>query len=308
MLEPSALHGIVPPMLTPFEPDGATVDCAGVERLVAFLLAGNVHGLFVAGTTGEAAALDDEQWSRLVQTTAAALQRRVPLLVGVSAPTTSGAVRRAVRAAELGADALVATMPYYLPPSPADMLAHYRAIAQSADLPLIIYDIPVLTKIGIPQATYVALAALPQVIGFKDSSGDFHAARRLIWALEDAGRPLRAFVGTDALTDLALMAGAHGTVPSLGNVAPHLLVAGYEAAVAGNWAESAAMQRRIQELTTLYAVGRGMTPIAGMLAGIKCALDLLGVPCGPPAPPLRPLDAAERREVAAILRAANLID
>lgn len=307
MLPPSALHGIVPPMVTPFEADGVTVSLTGTRCLVEHLVAQHVHGLFVAGTTGEAPALDTEQWARLVGETAAAVNGRVPLLAGVSAPTTSAAVQRARLATELGADALVATVPYYFSPSQRDIVAHYQAIAAASPLPLVLYDIPSITKVGIAQATYLELARLPSVIGFKDSSGDLHAARRTIWALEDAGRPLRALLGTDALTDLAILAGAHGTVPSLGNVAPGLLVAGYQAAVSGRWQESAAIQRQVQQLTAIYTVGRDMMPVAGMLAGTKCALDLLGVPCGPPAAPLRPLDEEERSAVAAILKAADLL-
>lgn len=295
------LFGIVPPLVTPFLPDGYTVSESGVHNLVDFVLAQGVHGLFVAGTTGEVAALDDAQWQRLVRFAVEACGGRAPVLAGAIAPSTAQAAARARWAAELGADAVVATVPYYYPPSPREIVAHYRAIAQATPLPLVIYNIPQLTKVGMTSEIYWQLARLPQVIGLKDSSGNITEFRRAVIRLRANRDDFKLLLGSDHLTDVAILIGGHGTVPSLGNLAGRHLVAAYEAAVAGDWATSVAHQERALPITQIYEVCPD-GPQTGIIVGLKCALNLLGIEVGPPAAPMHPLDDSQMRAVERILK------
>ncbi|MDR7555400.1 MAG: dihydrodipicolinate synthase family protein [Armatimonadota bacterium] len=306
MFDRTRLHGIIVPVVTPFEEDGCTVSERGVHQLVDFLVAQGIHGIFVAGTTGEAAALDDLQWRRLVGAASQALRERLPLLAGVIAPTTALAVARARLAADLGADVVVATTPYYYLPSERELVAHFRAIVDATPLPVLLYNIPQNTKVPITLAACQELAAHPQVVGLKDSAGDVTAFRNAVLALRAGGRDFRMLLGTDHLTDVAVLIGAQGTVPSLGNVAGRDLVAAYEAAVAGDWARSRRHQERAAALARLYDV-RNEVPQTGIIVGLKCALTLLGVAAGPPAPPVRPPSDDETRAVESILREAGLL-
>jgi 4-hydroxy-tetrahydrodipicolinate synthase len=305
VLTPDRVGGIVVPMVTPLEADGATVSERGVEMLVEFVVAQGVHGLFVAGTTGEGAALDDVQWGRLVAETGRALRGRRPLLAGVLGPTTAHAVARARRAADLGADAVVATAPYYYPPDADELLRHFRAVADATPLPVVLYTIPQTTKVDIPLAVCRELAADLRVIGLKDSSGDVTRFRRWVGVLRAGGRDFRMLLGTDLLTDVAVLVGAQGTVPSLGNVAGRGLVAVFDAASSGDWATAARRQDELSALTRIYDLAG--PPPGGIIAGLKCALNLLGIPVGPPAPPIRPVDPQGARHIEGLLRESGLL-
>jgi 4-hydroxy-tetrahydrodipicolinate synthase len=306
LLDPSRLYGIVPPLVTPFLADGYTVSEKGVHDLIDFVLAQGVHGVFVAGTTGEVAALDDVQWRRLVQFSVEACGGRVPVLAGAIAPATSQAAARARWAADLGADAVVATVPYYYPPSPREILAHYRAVVSATSLPVVLYNIPQLTKVGIDLDLYQQLPQIPRVIGLKDSSGDITQFRRAVLSLRTHGNDFRMLLGSDHLTDVAVLIGAQGTVPSLANVAGHYLVAAYEAATAGDWASSARHQEEALAITRIYEVSPDARQ-TGIIVGLKCALNLLGIEVGPPAAPMHALDADQTRQVETILREAHLL-
>jgi len=300
------LGGIVVPMVTPFEDDGITVSEGGLEQLVDFLVEQGVHGIFVAGTTGEAAALDDTQWRRLVQAAHRAVRGRLPLLAGVIAPTTALAAARARWAADLGADVVVATTPYYYLPSPREIVAHFREIARATTLPVLLYNIPQNTKVHLTLDTCLELAGLEGIVGLKDSAGNVTEFRKAVLALRRAGRDFRMFLGTDHLTDVAVLVGAHGTVPSLGNVAGRELVAAYEAAVAGDWTSSTRHQERAAALARIYDVGREIHQ-TGIIVGLKCALNLMGIKVGPPARPMLPASAEEIRHVEEVLRQGGLI-
>jgi len=306
MFDRTRLGGIVVPMVTPLEDDGITVREQGVRQLVDLLIEMGVHGIFVAGTTGEAAALDDTQWRRLVQVASSALRGRVPLLAGVIAPSTALAAARARWAADLGADVVVAAAPYYYLPSRGELVAHFREIARATSLPVLLYNIPQNTKVHLDLAACLELVDEEQIVGLKDSAGDVTEFRKAVLALRGGGRDFRMFLGTDHLTDVAVLVGAQGTVPSLGNIAGRELVAAYQAAVAGDWAASARHQERVAVLARVYAVGREIHQ-TGIIVGLKCALTLMGIPVGPPAPPVLPPRGEEFRYVEQVLREGGLI-
>ena len=307
MIERSFLRGIVVPMVTPLRADGVTVHDAGVHQHVERLIGQGVHGIFVGGSMGEVWALDDAQWERLVSVAVAACRGRTPLYVGVSHASTAGAVARTKRAAQLGADVVVSLAPYYTQPSQVDIVRHFRALAEASDLPVLIYQFPGIVKTSITLTTYTQLAEIPGVVGVKDTQADITEFRSMVEVLRADGRDFRLFLGTDILTDVAVFLGAQGSVPSMGNIAAPLLVEAYEAAVAGDWAASAAANRRINVLRAIYRVAATEAWFDGGLAGLKCALNLLGIEAGPPAPPLRPCDAQETAAVTEILRIGGLL-
>ena len=307
MIERSQLKGIVVPMATPLKADGVTVNEAGVRQLVDRLVRQGAHGVFVGGTTGEIWALAEAQWERLVAVGVEACAGRVPFYAGVSHPSTAGAVARTKRAARLGADVVVALAPYYIPPSQADIIRHFTALAEASDLPVLIYQFPGIVKVSVTLPTYVALSGIPGIVGVKDSQADVTEFRHMIEALRRDGRDFRMFLGTDALTDVAVLLGAQGTVPSIGNIATPYLVEAFDAALAGDWPRSAAAQLKIDRLKAIYKVVAADSWSGGFIAGLKCALDLLGVEAGPPAAPLRACNDAERAAIAQILRDGGLL-
>jgi 4-hydroxy-tetrahydrodipicolinate synthase len=307
VIDRSEIRGVVVPMVTPLRADGVTVHEAGVHQLVERLVADGVHGVFVAGTTGEVWALDDEQWSRLVRFACEALAGRVPLYVGVSHPATAGAVARARLAEQLGADVVVSLAPYYIPPGQADIIRHFRALADATALPIVVYQYPGIVKTSISLATYAELAKIPGVVGVKDSQADVTEFHQMALSLRENGQDFRLLLGTDVLGNVAVLLGAQGLVPSLGNVAGKYIVGAYEAALAGDWRRSREVQAQASALKAIYRVVAGDGPFDGFLGGLKGALDLLGVEAGPPAAPLRACTAAEEEAIADILRCGGLL-
>jgi len=307
LIERNKLRGIVPPMVTPLCEDGKTVHEAGVHQLVERLLGQGVHGVFVGGTTGEVYALDDEQWSCLVRFAVEACKGRVPLYAGVSSPSTGLAVGRARRAEQLGADVVVSLAPYYISASQSDLVRHFAALASATALPTLVYQYPGIVQVSISLDTYTRLAAIPGVVGIKDSQGDVTEFRRMVEVLRSNGRDMRLFLGTDTLTDVTVLIGAQGTVPSLGNIAAPWLVEAYEAAVSGQWERSAVAQAKASKLKAIYGVAGPESAFRGVFAGLKCALNLLGVEVGPTAPPMLPCNADETRAIESLLREQGLL-
>jgi 4-hydroxy-tetrahydrodipicolinate synthase len=273
MLDPMSLSGIVPPLATPLT-DDERLDEAGLRRLVDYVLKGGVGALFVMGSTGEFACLPADTRRRAIEVVVEQTAGRVPVLAGCSDAATAMSVARARDAQAVGADALVATLPYYFKPSPAEMVVHMRAIAEATDLPLILYNIPSTTKGFLAADTVVELSDHPKIIGVKDSSEDFNNFQKLLAAFRD--RPdFRVFQGSEAQAGVSLLWGANGAVLGIANLLPELCVALYNAARAGNIAETIRLQRDIS-----FADRIRFHPGSSPLGGLKAGLELVGV-CGP---------------------------
>ncbi|MFB6711984.1 dihydrodipicolinate synthase family protein [Streptomyces sp. NPDC056358] len=309
------LHGVVPPVCTPLDARGE-VDTSSLARLVEHLVAGGVHGLFALGSTSEVAYLTDAQRATALETVVDVADGRVPVLAGVIDTTTARVVEHARSAAELGADALVATAPFYTRTHGKEIAQHFRRLHAAVDLPLFAYDIPVAVHSNLSAALVRELAEDGTLAGLKDSSGDEGALRRLL--VELGGRDGRkegpaprfsVLTGSELTVDAALLAGVDGVVPGIGNVDPAGYVRLYDAARAGNWALAAKEQERLVELFGMVDVGpeADMGRSSSALGSFKAALHLLGIiECGDTAFPQIRLSAESVGLVAQRLRAAGL--
>jgi 4-hydroxy-tetrahydrodipicolinate synthase len=286
------LHGVVPPVCTPLDARGE-VDTASLTRLV-----GQVDGL-------------------ALETVVTATAGRVPVLAGVIDTTTPRVVQHARIASELGADALVATAPFYTRTHPKEIAGHFRRLRADVDLPLFAYDIPVAVHAKLSAALVRELAEDGTLAGLKDSSGDEGGLRRLV--VELGGREGRArgpvphfsvLTGSELTVDAALLAGADGVVPGLGNVDPAGYVRLYDAARAGDWTLAAREQERLIELFAMVDAGpeHEMGRSSSALGSFKEALRLLGVvDHGATVFPQLPLSAGSVAFVAERLRGAGLL-
>lgn len=292
------IGGVIPPLITPFRPDGRTVDEAALRRMIDHALAGGCRGIFVAGSTGEASALAEDEWQRLVRISVEHAAGRGPVLVGVSDSGTDRAARKAESAAAAGADYAVATTGFYLRFGPEEHVLHYRALAGRSPIPVLVYNVPQATGAALDPATLRRLAEVPNLAGLKDSSGDNESFAAVAPDLASAG--WRLFLGTESLNHVAAALGAHGTIPGLANLAPGLCAAAFAAGAAGDAAGALDHQRRLWHLAQVYRQGSG-SGSSSALAGLKCALSTLGL-CDPTvAAPLRPLNDMESARVKTIL-------
>lgn len=301
------LHGIIPPVVTPLTP-GFQVDEPALRRVLRHLLAGGVHGLFLLGSSSEVIFMDASQRREVLRIAVDEVAGRVPLLAGVIDPTTDRCIAHARDAQAAGVDGLVVTAPFYTRTSQAEIIEHFRAIRQAVPLPILAYDIPVCVHTKLERATLRQMRAEGLIDGLKDSSGDDTNFRLL--ALECADDPdFRLFTGSELMVDTALMVGAHGCVPGLGNVDPAGYVALYEAARREDWPEARRIQERLIRLFAIALQGTPRTsPNASGVGGFKTALRLLGV-IGEHHMhrPNAPLNADETRRIEAILAAEGLL-
>jgi 4-hydroxy-tetrahydrodipicolinate synthase len=299
MRHPEEFHGILPPILTPLYPD-STPDLDSLARLVEYLLAAGVHGIWALGTTGEFAAFTAAERAAILQRVVETVNGRVPVVANVSDAATRLAIEHGRAAARLGADAIAATPPYYYPHSQDELLAHYRAIREAVDLPLFIYNIPPTVKVRVEPTTAVALAREGAVIGWKDSSGDFETFRSTMLQMRQEGLTFRGFLGSRRLADTALALGGHGAIPATSNVCPRLYVEAYEAARKGDAQAAARWQEKIYDWDTLPdRIARGGSRNAATLAVFKAMLVEQGVLAHPTvSAPLRPLTAEEQAALA----------
>ncbi|MFF3190338.1 dihydrodipicolinate synthase family protein [Streptomyces misionensis] len=308
MTFPAPLTGVVPPVCTPLTPE-REVDVPSLLRLVDHLVGAGVHGLFVLGSTSEAAFLTDAQRRRVVETVAGHLGGQLPVLAGAIDMTTPRVLDhvRAVTAA--GAEAVVVTAPFYTRTHPSEIVHHYRRIAALSPVPVIAYDIPVAVHTKLPAELVLGLAGDGVLAGIKDSSGDLAAFRELVTGAR-AHPGFGVLTGSELIADAALALGADGAVPGLANVDPHGYVRMYRQCRAGDWAGARAEQERLCALFGLTAVGdpARMGGGSSALGAFKAALHLRGViDCPVTAEPQVPLSGEEAEKVAKFLACAGLL-
>jgi 4-hydroxy-tetrahydrodipicolinate synthase len=293
------LEGIVPPVVTPLT-DGERVDEEGLRRQLRRLLDAGVRGIFFLGTTGEQPALLEAERGRAIEVARDEVGDRVPLVVGAMAPGTGRAVENIAQAQRLGADAVAVTPPYYYPTQgAAEQVAHYRACAASAAVPVVIYNIPQTTKVMLQPETIAELAAIPNIAGLKDSSQDFIHFLKILEILGER-QDFSCLIGSPPLIGAAVLFGAAGGVPGIANLDPALLVALYEAARRRAVVEVTAIQQRVLRLMRVLAFG---APVACL----KTALEVMGVCGARTCAPTQPISEDGRRRIAAILREQELV-
>jgi 4-hydroxy-tetrahydrodipicolinate synthase len=307
----NTLTGVVPPVCTPLTPD-REVDVPSLLRLVDHLMDGGVHGLFVLGSTSEAAYLTDRQRRLVVETVALHVGGRLPVLAGVIDMTTPRVLDHVGEVVTAGADAVVATAPFYTATHPAEIARHYRLIAAESPVPVLAYDIPAAVHTKLPAALVLDLAAEGVLAGLKDSSGDLAGFREIVTGVR--ARPgLTGFTlltGSELLVDAALALGADGAVPGLANVDPHGYVRLDRLCRAGDLHRARAEQERLCALFGMVRAGdpTRMGGSSSALGAFKAALHLRGIiDCPATAEPQVPLGAEETERVGKHLAAAGLL-
>lgn len=304
----TTFSGIIPPIVTPLTLEGE-VDTKSLERLLSLQIEAGVDGLFVLGSSGEVGYLTDAQRAQVVQTAIGHVGGQVPVLVGVNDMTTNRVIAVAEQAREAGADAIVATAPFYAITDAAETATHFRSIHAAVDLPLFAYDVPVRVHSKLNPAMLVELGREGVIAGVKDSSGDDVSFRMLL--RQSAGlENFAVFTGHEVVVDGCLLMGASGAVPGLANVDPHGYVRLWRAAQAGDWAAAKAEQDRLTDLFSIVLAptpGRVSAGAAG-LGAFKTALALRGVIAGNTmCAPMLSLDESETATIKVVLERAGLL-
>jgi 2-dehydro-3-deoxy-D-pentonate aldolase len=285
---PLRIQGLVPPVPTPLTAAGK-VDVPAMHRIMTHLVDGNCDAAFVLGSTGELASLSAEARKTVIRTAANALAGRIPLLVGIAATCPAETISLARLASDLGADALVVAAPYYYDLSSGELKRYFDMILPQLDRPTLLYNMPWLTGHVLDRDCLSAALQHPNVIGFKDSSGDMAYLQEMI-AVASTREGTTVLVGNEHFYLKGLQLGAHGVVGGGANIYPHLFRALQDAF---DEADLQSAQRLQDQITRL---GQALFGITGrpssVFAAVKAGLAALGL-CNPNmAPPLTACTAA----------------
>jgi 4-hydroxy-tetrahydrodipicolinate synthase len=293
------LTGIVPPMITPLN-GRDQLDITGLEKLIEHILAGGVNGLFILGTTGEGPSLSYRLRRELVERVCNQVNKRVPVLVGITDTAFVESVSLARHSAEVGASALVVAPPYYLPEAQPELQEYLDHLVAELPLPLFIYNMPALTKVHFELETVRRAMDEPRIIGLKDSSGDLNYFKAAADLIKQYRPDWPLLIGPEEKLFDALQLGGHGGVSGGANLFPKLYVKVCEAHRAGNLARAQELQKQIQRVSdSFYRIGKYSSSI---IKGIKCALACQGICDDFMAEPFHRFRAEERNLVQARLK------
>ncbi len=290
--------GVYAAMATPLTQDGE-IDPAGIARVVDYLFASGVTGLSILGSTGEGPSLTNAQRERALTATLAAANGRGPVFTGAASSVVSEVIAGLRMSAGSGARGALVPPPYYYRLDTDAIVSYFERVAEASPLPLILYNIPSMTKIQIPPAAVARLAAHPNIMGLKDSGGDlgyFGALARLVAAQEG----FTLYTGSDELLPAALLLGGHGIIGGAVNVVPDVLAALYGAYLDGDTARAVALAGTVARANAAVKVGTFPAPI-------KAQYALKGL-CGPyTAAPIPQLTEDELAQLRAQLTAAGVL-
>jgi len=290
------LEGVICPVVTPFNRHG-DVDEGFFRENLGRISGIGLAGILVAGSTGEAPYLTEQERLRLVEVAREVVKAPEILMVGTGLESTKATLDLSREAVARGADVILVLTPNYYKPrmDSAALVAYYRAVAAGVKKPVLIYYIPQFTGLEVNPATIVQLSRVPNVVGLKDSAGKLDFVRSVLRKVRPG---FRVLVGSGAIFYDALRAGAVGGVLGQANFSPSLCVGLYEAFLHGRRKEAHDLQQRLASLGQKIPIPYGV-------AGVKAALDLCGGHGGHPRLPLLPVSIRAKKQIAAALREAN---
>jgi 4-hydroxy-tetrahydrodipicolinate synthase len=293
------LKGVIVPLITPFH-DDLTVDWAGLRRLVDYYVDEmGCDGLVPCGTTGESPTLSHEEHAQVVRTVAEHTAGRVPVIAGAGSNSTREAIELTKNAKEAGVDATLQVCPYYNKPSQEGLFAHFSAIGEAVDLPMILYNIPGRTGRNIDPDTIIRLwQHVPQVVGLKDASGDLVQAMTVLRGTDR--ETFHVYSGEDIMTFALLCHGGAGAIAAVAHVVGREVREMCHAVWAGDLDK--ARRLHFHTMPVVEALFLEPNPIP-----VKQALEWMGLPAGPLRPPLGPMTEQGRSRLRLVMEAGGWI-
>ena len=291
------LSGCGTALVTPFRGDGG-LDEPALHRLVNWQIESGVHFLVACGSTGEASTLTDAEMLRVVETVVGTAAGRVPVFAGCTHNATREAVARAKKLAKVpGLSGLLSANPYYNRPGQEGQYLHFRAIAEAAEMPVLLYNIPSRTGANLEPATVLRLAEIPNIVGIKESSGSLNQVTEL---LTQAPRNFKVFSGDDVLALPVLSLGGAGLISVASNAIPAQMAQMVGGAMAGDWATARAINRQYYRLMQAHFWEPSPAPVKAVLALMGRGEDRLRLP-------MTPVSALTRRKLEVLLGELGLL-
>jgi len=294
MLQPK---GIIPPVATPMLAN-EDLDLPRFKWYLDRLIKEGVHGLFVLGTNSEFYAMDEHEKQQVIATAMEHVHGRLPVYAGTGAETTRETIRLTKMAEREKVDGVSVITPYFISPNQQEIFDHFRRIAESTSLPVILYNNPATCGgIKIDIDTVARLAEIPNIVGVKDSSGDLQNTLEFVRVVP---KRFSVLMGRDTLIYSALQFGVRGAIPATSNIAPALVAEIYNAFERGDMKAAQAAQLRLNPIRLALTLG-------SQPSGVKSALEILGLGIGPCRSPIAPLTKDSEKKMRAALESAGLL-
>ena len=285
-------RGMATALVTPMTPHG--VDYDALAKFIDFQLENGIHALVSVGTTGESATLSPEERKAVIRFTVKRVNGRVPVIAGTGTNNTAHVLDYSKSACDDGADALLVVTPYYNKATQSGLIAHYTAVADASDKPIILYNVPSRTGCNLLPATVAVLADHPKIVGVKEASGNMSQVVELFSLCADK---LDVYSGEDALTVPMISMGGAGTISVLSNVVPKQAVEMTEKAFAGDFAGAAAMQCRMLPLINCLFSQVNPIPAKAAVSAMGFGEEHLRLPLTPMEEPFRSKLFAEMQKL-----------
>ena len=286
-----SLAGCYTALITPFR-DGR-IDEPALAALVERQISGGVSGLVPCGTTGEAPALTNAEWDRVVGSVVATAHGRVPVIAGTGSNNTATVMERTARARSFGADAALIVTPYYNKPTQEGLYRHFATVAEAVDLPIVLYNVPGRTGVNLLPETVVRLAAIPTIVGIKEASGSMDQASQIV---NEAPEGFVVLSGDDSLTLPMMGIGGRGIISVVSNIVPEAVSALTDACLTGDFSTARSIHLGLFDLCRAMFVETNPVPV-------KAAAAILGYCTSEVRLPLAPLSEAAQRRVESALAA-----
>mgnify|MGYP001097143636 CR=1 FL=1 len=284
------LRGTFTALITPFKQDGQ-IDKEGLRQLVELQLKGGVDGLVPCGTTGESATLSHEEKHVVVKTVVDASNGKVPVLAGAGTNNTADTLKLAKEFADVGVDGLLLVVPYYNKPTQEGMFQHFKAVAQSVSLPVVLYNIPGRTASNLEVSTVQRLCEIMNIAGLKESSGNFSQIMRLV---EMVGEKISIVSGDDPITLPIIALGGRGVISVASNLVPEEMSRLVDEALSGHFQEARQLHYQLLPLFDALFVETNPAPL-------KMAMSMLGLPAGTVRLPLVPVSQESTYKIKRVL-------
>jgi 4-hydroxy-tetrahydrodipicolinate synthase len=292
----TAPSGIIPAMVTPLTAD-EEINEKALRRLTNHLIDGKVHGVFAVGSQGEFWALSHDEKRRVWETVVDEARGRVPVYAGTVGVTTRETIELTRLAEKAGVDAVSILTPYFINPNDDQMFDHFKAVAESTSLPILVYTNPARTNLKISPGLLARLAQVKGIVGIKDSSGDLELTAEYIRVVPPG---FSVLMGRDTLIYAGLSYGTKGGIAATANVKPALVASIYDKYMAGDLAGALQAQRELAPLRLAFVWGT--FPVV-----IKEALNLMGMDVGPCRAPVGPLTSDQRQKLKKVLQDMQVI-
>jgi 4-hydroxy-tetrahydrodipicolinate synthase len=290
------LKGCGTALITPFLSNGK-LDEKGLESLVCWQIEEGIHFLVPCGTTGESPTLKHDEHLAVVDLTVKTTAKRVPVIAGAGGFDTSKIIEQVAELQKLGVDGVLSVSPYYNKPTQEGIYQHFRAIAESTDLPIIVYNVPGRTGSNILPETLLRLAEIPNIAGVKEASGDISQIGEICTKVPASFRVLS---GDDSLTLPVIALGGHGIISVASNEVPGLMSKFTAACLDGRWDEARVLNRRLYPLMKINFVESSPIPVKAALAMMGKIQEVYRLP-------LVPISDAGRKKLKAVLSDLALI-